>query len=285
MRQTYSIVLLDIDGTLLDSGHNISPNTKRLLNRLEKRGIPVILCSARYPDGVEFVVRQAELHSPIVCYGGALILDEDRSILSDTGIEIQTAVRFKRFVDEHFPELITSTYLYNVWLVDDAENPVIQREADVIQCRPLAGKLETASQAMDHVHKLLCMGTPAQVGRLQKEAAPMFPELELLSSGATYLEILPRGVSKRTAMETLQAHYRLSRESSVACGDHFVDLEMLRCAGLGIAMGNAPEEVKAAADFVTASNDGEGVYIALKNLRFSPPLKKDGAVRRKCAME
>lgn len=277
MRQTYSIVFLDIDGTLLDSGHNISPDTKRLLNRLEKRGVPVILCSARYPDGVEFVVRQAELCSPIVCYGGALILDEDRSILSDTGIGIQTAVRFKRFVDERFPELITSTYLYNVWLVDDAGNPTIQREADIIQCRPLAGKLETASQAMDHVHKLLCMGPPARVSELQRAAAPLFQEVELLGSGATYLEILPKGVSKRAAMETLQAHYGLGREAAVACGDHFVDLEMLRYAGLGIAMGNAPEEVKAAADRVTASNDEEGVYIALKNLRFSPPPKKDGA--------
>ena len=275
MRQTYSIVFLDIDGTLLDSGHNISPNTKRLLNRLEKRGVPVILCSARYPDGVECVVRQAELHGPIVCYGGALILDEDRSILSDTGIEIQIAVRFKRFVEERFPELITSTYLYNVWLVDDAEAPAIQREAGIIHCRPLEGKLATVSQTMDHVHKLLCVGPPAQICALQKAAAPLFPEVELLSSGATYLEILPKGVSKRAAMETLQARYRLSRESAVACGDHFVDLEMLRYAGLGIAMGNAPEEVRAAADRVTASNDEEGVYIALKNLRFSPPPKKD----------
>lgn len=275
MRQTYSIVFLDIDGTLLDSSHRISPNTKGLLNRLERRGVPVILCSARYPDGVEFVVRQAELRSPIVCYGGALILDKKRSILADAGIGIQTAVRFKRFVDERFPELITSTYLYSVWLVDDAENPAIRREADIIQCTPLAGNLETASQAMDHVHKLLCMGAPGQILRLQKEAAPLFPEVELLSSGATYLEILPKGVSKCTAMQALQAHYGLGRESSVACGDHFVDLEMIRYAGLGIAMGNAPEEVRAAADRVTASNDGEGVYIALKNLRFSPPPKKD----------
>lgn len=274
MRQTYSIVFLDIDGTLLDSDHNISPNTKRLLNRLEKRSIPVILCSARYPDGVEFVARQAELRSPIVCYGGALILDEDRSILSDTGIEIQTAVRFKRFVDERFPELLTSTYLYNVWLVDDAGNPVVQREADIIQCQPLTGNLETASQAMSHVHKLLCMGAPGPILRLQKEAAPLFPEMVLLSSGAAYLEILPKDVSKRTAMQALQAYYRLDREAAVACGDHFVDLEMLRYAGLGIAMGNAPEEVRSAADRVTASNDEEGVYIALKNLRFSPPPKK-----------
>nr|WP_325182120.1 Cof-type HAD-IIB family hydrolase [uncultured Oscillibacter sp.] len=275
MWQTYSIVFLDIDGTLLDSGHNISPNTKRLLNRLEKRGIPVILCSARYPDGVEFVVRQAELHSPIVCYGGSLILDRDRSILWDAGIDTRTAVRFKRFVDERFPDLITSTYLYSVWLVDDAKNPVIRREADIIQCRPLSGNLESASQAMDHVHKLLCVGAPGQILRLQKEAAPLFPEVELLCSGSTYLEVLKRGVSKRTAMQTLQERYHLRREEMVACGDHFVDLEMIRYAGLGIAMGNAPEEVKAAADCVTATNDEEGVYIALKNLRFSPPPKKD----------
>lgn len=271
MRQTYSIVFLDIDGTLLDSGHNISPNTKGLLNRLERRGVPVILCSARYPDGVEFVVRQAELKSPIVCYGGGLILDGDRSILADRGIDIRTAVRIKRFVDERFPELVTSAYLYNIWLVDDGTNPLIQREAGVIQCHPLSGSLETASQTMDHVHKLLCMGPPGQILRLQKEAAPLFPEAEFLSSGAAYLEILPSGVSKRAAMQALLPRYRLGREASVACGDHFVDLEMLQYAGLGVAMGNAPEAVKAAADRVTASNDEEGVYIALKNLRFSPP--------------
>lgn len=276
MRQTYSIVFLDIDGTLLDSSRNISPNTKSLLNRLEKRGVPVILCSARYPDGVEFVARQAELKSPIVCYGGALVLNENRSILTDKGIEIQTAVRFKRFVDEHFPELVTSTYLYNVWLVDDAANPFIQREADFIQCRPLSGNPAAVSQTMKHVHKLLCMGAPGQILRLQKEAASLFPEVKMLSSGARYLEILPEGVSKCTAMKTLQAYYRLSWETTVACGDHFVDLEMLRHAGLGIAMDNAPEAVKEAADRVTASNDEEGVYIALKSLKFSPPLKRLG---------
>lgn len=277
MRQTYSIVLLDIDGTLVDSNHEISPNTKNLLTRLEKRGIPVVLCSARYPGGVEFVVRQAELHSPIVCYGGSLILGADRSILEDVGIEAPMALRFKRFVNERFPNVIVSTYLYNVWLVDDDANPVIQREADIIQCSPLSGDLATASQSMSHVHKLLCIGTPHEILRIQEQAAPFFPDIELLRSGAAYLEVLKKGVSKRTAAETLQKHYRLRREEIVACGDHFVDLEMLQYAGLGIAMGNAPEQVKAAADRVTASNDEEGVYIALKNLKFAPP-EKAGAV-------
>ena len=129
---------------------------------------------------------------------------------------------------------------------------------------------------MPHAHKLLCVGPPGRIMALQRQAAPLFPELQFLRSGTEYLEVLCRGVSKRSAMETLQAYFHVEREASVACGDHFVDLEMLRYAGLGIAMGNAPEEVKAAADRVTASNDEEGVYIALKNLRFSPVSAKTG---------
>lgn len=270
-QSSYSVVFLDIDGTLVDSRFQISDNTKRLLSRLERRGVPVILCSARNPAGVELVERQAGLHSPIVCYVGSLILDTDRGILSDTGISIETAVQFKRYAAQNFPGLFVSTYLYDVWLVDDAEDPLVRRDAEILHQEPLVGNLETASQAMPHAHKLLCVGPPGQIMALQNQAAPLFPELQFLRSGTEYLEVLRAGVSKRTAMETLQTYYHVDREAAVACGDHFVDLEMLQYAGLGIAMGNAPEQVKAAADRVTASHDDEGVYIALKNLRFSPP--------------
>ena len=271
MRSTYSIVFLDLDGTLLDNEHRISANTKRLLNRLEKRGIPIILCSARNPAGIDLVSRQAELHSPIVCYSGSLILDTDRAIIEDKGIEGKSALRFKQYTKEQFPEVVVSTYLYDVWLVDSAEDPLVRRDAEILHCHPLPGSLTDAVRAMSHVHKLLCVGPPAQIVSLQSAAAPQFPELQFLRSGAEYLEVLARGVSKRTAVEVIQAQYQLRREEIVACGDHFVDLEMLQYAGLGIAMGNAPERIKAAADRVTAANDEEGVYIALKNLRFSPP--------------
>lgn len=267
----YSLVFLDIDGTLVDSRFRISANTKRLLGRLEKRGVPVILCSARNPSGVELAESQAGLHGPIVCYVGSLVLDTERRILLDTGIPAETAVRFKRYAAERFPGLFVSTYLYDVWLVDDGEDPLVRRDAEILRHEPLVGDLETAAQTMHHAHKLLCVGPPGQLLALQSQAAPLFPELQLLRSGTEYLEVLQTGVSKRAAMELLRAHYHVSREATVACGDHFVDLEMLRCAGLGVAMGNAPEEVKAAADWVTASNDDEGVYIALKNLKFSPP--------------
>lgn len=269
--QTYSLVFLDIDGTLLDSSHQVMPRTKHILNRLEKRGIPIVLCSARSPGGVETVEKQVGLHSPIVCYGGSLILDAERSILSDIGMESGTAVSFKSFVQDRFPDIVVSAYVYDVWLVDDVNHPTVQREARISQCTPLAGSLQTAVQTTPHVHKLLCIGTSQQITKLQNSAVKVFPELTLVRSGPTYLEVIPKGVSKRTAAEQLQGHYHVEREKIVAFGDNFVDLDMLQYAGLGVAMGNAPEEVKKSVAQVTVSNNEEGIYIILKHLHFSAP--------------
>lgn len=270
----YSLVFLDIDGTLLDSNHQIMPQTKRLLNRLEKRGIPIILCSARSPGGGETVERQAGLYSPVICYGGSLVLDADRAILSDTGMSLETAVSFKRFVLDRFVDVVVSAYIYDIWLVDNAGHPAIQREAGISQCVPLAGDLRTAAQMSPHVHKLLCIGTPQQIAEIQSSAAEVFPELALARSGPTYLEVMPRGTSKRTAAERLGEYFGMSRESMAAFGDNFVDLELLRYVGLGVAMGNAPHEVKEAVGRVTTSNDEEGIYIVLRHLRFSAPKQK-----------
>ncbi len=266
--RTYSMVFLDIDGTLLDANDQVSPCTRKLLKHLEKRGISVILCSARSPAAIEPVSQQAGICGPIICYNGSLILSTDRSILFDQGMRAEDAIRFKEFADSAFPEVNVSTYLYNVWLVDSAQNQHICREAGRSQHEPLEGLLRSAVQSVPHVHKQLCMGAPLQILQLQERAMREFPMMDFLRSGPIYLEVTAKGVSKRSAVEKLHTLYMIDREETVACGDNFVDLEMLRYAGLGIAMGNAPEEVKRAADMVTASNLEDGVYIALKNLRF-----------------
>ena len=245
--QTYSLVFLDIDGTLLDSNHQVMPKTKQILNCLEKRGIPIILCSARSPGGVETVEKQAGIHGPIVCYGGSLILTSERSILADEGIRKETAAAFRQFVLKHFPEVVLNAYIYDVWLVDDVNHPVVQREARISQCTPLAGSLQSASENVPHIHKLLAISSQQQITKLQNMAAKKFPELTLVRSGPTYLEVMPQGVSKRKAVERLQEYYGVSQAEIVAFGDNFVDLDMLQYAGLGVAMENAPEPVKEAA--------------------------------------
>lgn len=269
--RTYSIVFLDIDGTLLNSNHQVMPCTHNRLQYLHRRGVPIVLCSARPPEGVNLVAGQVGVQGPMACYNGGLIFDEHSTILRDVGIDIRLAMEWKRFVRERFPELVVSAYLYNVWLADDPQHPVTQQEAEISGCTPFKGTLEQVAPSVSHVHKLLCIGDATGIRALQKETRQHFPQLMALRSKATYLEILPPESTKGSAAQVLLDHYGLKPEQAVAFGDSDVDVDMLQYCGLGVAMGNAPRQVKEAADYVTASNDEEGVYIALNSLRLKAP--------------
>jgi len=269
--RTFSIVFLDIDGTLLDSRHRVMPRTHRHLNELHRRSVPIVLCSARPPEGVNLVAEQVGLRGPKACYNGGLIYDEYGTILRDVGIDIRTAVEFRKFAAERFPELVVSAYLYNVWLTEDPRHPLIRQEAEISGCAPLMGSVEQVTGAVSHIHKLLCIGDAMQIRALQRELHRYFPRLVALRSKANYLEILPPEGTKDSAAQVLLEHYGLNANQAVAFGDSDVDAALLELCGLGVAMGNAPRQVKEAADYVTASNDEEGVYIALSSLRLKAP--------------
>lgn len=268
---TYAAVFLDIDGTLLNSKHQVMPCTKSHLQYLQGRDIPVILCSARPPKGVNMVAEQIGLRGPAACYNGGLIIDDHYTILRDVGIEIRLAMEFRRFVAEQFPDLVVSAYLYSVWMAEDIHHPMIEQEAEISGCTPLQGSLEQIAASATHIHKLLCMGDAMRIRALEKEVARRFPQLMALRSKATYLEILSPEATKGSAAKVLLEHYGLSAKQAVAFGDSDVDVDMLQYCGLGVAMGNAPRQVKEVADYVTASNDEEGVYIALNSLRLKAP--------------
>ena len=166
---------------------------------------------------------------------------------------------------------MVSAYLYSVWLAEDLQHPLIVQEAEISGCTPLQGSLEQIAASASHIHKFLCMGDAMRIRALEKETAQQFPQLMPLRSKATYLEILPPEATKGSAAKVLLEHYGLSAKQAVAFGDSDVDVDMLQYCGLGVAMGNAPRQVKEAADYVTASNDEEGVYIALNSLRLKAP--------------
>ena len=267
----YSVVMLDLGGTLLDSNNQISPNTKRLLNRLQQRGVPIVLCSSGPPSDAIMAARQCGLTGLLVCYDGSLILDQNQNILADTGIDGETALRLKRYASAECPDVAVTSCLYDIGLADSVQDPNVSAFGKRYGQEAIEGPLESALHSNGHAHKMIGLGQPLRIKDFQNWAVPLFPSLSVTASGATCLEITAAGVSKGAAMKTIQSYYNVAPEQIVAAGDYFTDMEMLRRAGLGIAMGNAPEAVKRAAARVTASNDEEGVYIALKNLRFRPP--------------
>lgn len=273
----YSIVFLDVDGTLLDSSHRVSEATRDMLRRLNRKKVPVVLASARPPKGLEPIYQQLGFQGPAICCAGALAVMPDQHILYDQGIPAATAARFEQAVLDGWPQIALSAYLYDAWLTPDPNHPAIRNEASITGCQALAASLGKGAERLGDVHKLLCIGPEQAVTDLQRRLTPQFPELTVLRSNPTYLEVVAAGVCKERAAAAVMEYYGLSARQAVACGDGEVDAGLLRLAGLGVAMGNAAPGVQAAADFITSTNDQDGVYVALSRLHFSRPEEQNQA--------
>ena len=266
--QNYSILFLDIDGTILDSGNRISAPLKQFFRKLNKEGIPVVLNSSRSPGGMLEIRKETGMEDPYVSYGGRLILDGSNRILFETGIPLERAVELLRFIRGLNAGISVSFYVYDVWMTDRAAHPKIVREAEITGCSPVECELESLSAPVSCVHKILCIGQHEQLEKIAKRNPEDYSDMDFAFSKDDYLEIVSRKVSKGDAVRKVCGYYNIPLKEAAACGDGMVDLSMLKEAGLGIAMGNSPEALKLAADQVTLSNEKDGVYFALKDLSF-----------------
>ena len=252
----YKIIFSDIDGTIINSQHVMSDKTKEVLMKLD---IPVVLVSARMPQGIHTIQQQFDNQDPIICYSGALVLD-NQNILYDAGIDKDEA-------DGIYKELIqcqdvsVSTYCYDHWYCQNYDEWVKQEE-QITSLKAQVGYFDNEKK----VHKFLCMAKSDDIDRLEAKMKKLYPHLAIYKSKSTYLEIMSGKTSKLEAIKVLLKHYHISIEDSLSFGDNYNDLDMLQNTGMSFAMANAPEQIKKQIGRVTASNDEDGIVYAIKNL-------------------
>ena len=263
---SYRAVFCDIDGTLLTSDHRITDAAKEKIRKLHASGIPFILVSARMPAGIYPVQEELGIQAPIISYGGALILDADRRPMSSTGIPMTLAARIRRYLPADTEDYCFCTYSYDKWIVADSEHPLIRREEKITSVSSISGPVEKLLAPDAPVHKLLGFGTPAVLDATAAQLKSTFPQCAVYKSAPNILEIMDNQVSKSRAVHILCEKMGISPQNTVAFGDNYNDVDMLLAAGLGIAMGNAPDEVKKQADEITADNDHEGLLLSLNRL-------------------
>lgn len=265
--KTYRAVFCDIDGTLIDTRHRLSPATARKVKAINDAGTPFVLISARSPSSIFPIQDEIGIRAPIVCYGGALVLDKDRRPVHGLGLEADVVVEIKRYVADAWPRVTTTVYSHDNWIVDDAGHPRVVREEEITGAVPTQADAREALAGAE-AHKVFCMGDPDVIIELEKDLAPRYPHLAVIKSYPTFLEVMNGAVTKARAVGYLCQAMRIEPGDAVAFGDNYNDISMLEAVGLGIAMGNAPEEVRRRADRVTADNDHEGVLRALETLSF-----------------
>lgn len=263
---TVKIVFSDIDGTLLDDKHQLTKETKKVVQALKKQKVETVLVSARPPKAMTSIANELVLDTPLVCFNGALITQVQGNQLTDlfsVSIERLDSLMLYQMIASKFPNVSINLYSSERWLVEEMGSWETQ-EMEITGVKPEIIAMPLFLKEYHPIHKILCMGNEQEIAGL--ESALLSANISGVTchlSKPTYLEIVNKEVSKLAALKFLCQDYQLSLNDAVAIGDNYNDLPMIEHAGIGIAMGNAPTAVKELADITTTSNCENGFSQAL----------------------
>ncbi len=259
------LIMSDIDGTILDKNHQLDSHLIELMPLLKQYDIPFVLASARSPLGIAPISKELGITDcPIACYNGALISLGDK-ILSQHTIDKKELLLLHDFLKKEFPTVSINVYSGKDWLVNTIDEWV-EIEAQITRESPKVTSLaDFLQEEKNLIHKLLLIDNTSTIQKLKETLATMdFPQTDFYLSKDNYLEVTHNQVSKKQALLELANYYQLSLSEIMTIGDNYNDIPMIETAGLGVAMGNAPTEVKTCANTVTDSNDQNGVSKAIK---------------------
>lgn len=258
---TKKIVFSDVDGTLLDSKHELLPNTLAAIRSLQQQDIPFVIVSARSPSGIYSIHKEYNFTSPIISYSGALIIDENKNILYSKGFARETARAIISFIEDKHLDCTWNVYSMDTWITGDKQNPRVKHEENAVHTQSTEGTIDMLSEEAP-IGKMMCMCNPDCILDIEQRLKNAFPELSIVKSSTYLLEIMPSGINKSIAVKTLCKLWNIPLEDTIAFGDNYNDLEMLETVAQPFLMANAPDDLKKRFP-LTASNNDDGIYKGL----------------------
>lgn len=256
------LIAMDLDGTLNNDQKRIDPPTRDALLRAQDSGITLMLASARPLPGLYRERDALNLRGLLMAYNGGAIVDAvtGETLHAET-MDLEDTRRILRML-EALP--------VTVILDDGVRFYVTDRDGYMVQYECMNNRMDCAEvgNLADFLSfapcKLLMSCDPGAIGGVKAQIAAALPtKLSVVQTAAFYLEIIPATVGKGEGLRRACAARGISLDETMAFGDSENDISMLKAAGLGVAMGNATEDVKAAADYVTLSNNDNGIAAAL----------------------
>lgn len=268
----YKLIALDVDGTLLTDDQKLTENTCQSIREANNAGARIVLCTGRSPVNAIPVFRKLGLEGVLITQNGAVIVETTGpELVHQYTFNITDAAPIVEYCREsslHF-DTCTALDIYTERM-DDRATAMYEKYA------LFPTSVEDVLTLEHPVVKFTLFGSRAQMDQAERvlTKTDMPANIQLLRSDDECIDVVAAGVSKGTALKRLAAHWNIHPSEIIAMGNYFNDVEMLRFAGLGIAMDNAPELVKLAADAVTLSNNEEGVHEAIMRHVLYPAREK-----------
>ncbi|MBQ1234434.1 MAG: HAD family phosphatase [Oscillospiraceae bacterium] len=253
----YRLMAVDMDGTLLNSENQITPVTEAAIKQAMEKGLKFTLCTGRPLQGVLRYVEQLQLDCPIITYNGAMIVHSGSGeVLFSQNMDSDEARRVWDIADKAGMAVF-------VWSAGElfarapGEKVAFYEEITKTKAKEIVDFEELVQRG---VTKLLWYDEPKSLdGWVDDLKGAGFEKTTFTKSRAYFLEFFSAYTSKAVAMEKLGEYYGIDKSEMIAVGDQTNDLPMIEYAGLGVAMGNAVDAVKAVAGYITDTNENDGV--------------------------
>lgn len=253
----YRLIATDMDGTLLLPDNTISQPTMQAIEKARQKGVVFTLSTGRPVQGVKKYIDQLGLDCPVITYNGAVVVH------SRTG-----QILFSQDMDREDARLVYNLALekgvmFILWSKNRLYVSEMSEKTEFYeQIVSTKAELLTDFDSLleDGITKFLWYDEPEILdGYINQLKHCPLKDTTFIKSRAYFMEFFSAQTSKAVAMEKLGEYYGISRQEMIAIGDQTNDLSMIEYAGLGVAMGNAVDSVKKAADHITATNTEDGV--------------------------
>lgn len=253
---SYTFIAIDIDGTLLNSKKEILLKTKKDIKKAKENGIIVCICTGRSYPAAKKYVDELCIDIPLVLFNGCKIrMSDSEEIIFNKTIEHEVSKNVFDIINENNG---TCCFWKDDTLYFNKYDNYTEYYENLTGIKPKIIKRYN-EDIFTNINKFLWFDTPENLEFIKNNILNNVVGIDCFKSQNCILEIVPRGINKGEAIKFLANYYNIDISEVIAVGDDENDISMIVAAGLGIAMGNAKQCVKEVADFITLSNEENGV--------------------------
>jgi len=256
----YKLIATDMDGTLVNSKSELTQRTREAIINTVNAGVLFVTATGRPFCNIWNVNNLLDKDMPFIVFNGsAAYMGKSEKLLFEKFLDFELAVEaFKLGQDFGLAQIVWAGA--TLWANRICDETAHYRDFSTISEMGVAENLESIIDKVPGISKVLWIADPAVIAEKQREMTRHFGErLNCYSSLPQFMEFVSRDASKGSALAEIGRLFGIDKSEMIAVGDAYNDVSMLEYAGFSVAMENAPDDIKAICDYVTLSNNDDGV--------------------------